>query len=648
MLGGCLQPLLERATVPLEAPLRILDPACGDGAFLLEAYEVLQAWFLSRLVESGEDGSGDLERTPQRWRLTPRRRLQIVRDHLYGVDVDAVAIKRLRDRLRQRIAPDLRLASLTGETLSANFRAGNALTGRGLLPADSDRQERSRTALNIDPSDAPLAWNTAFSEVARDGGFNVVIGNPPYCREKNAKRQFDLIARTPLGRKWRQPRMDLWHYFLHRGLDLLCPDGWLSFIVNSYWTASTGARKLIERLRSETTFDEIVLLGDCRIFADVVGRHMIFRLRKGASDRPTRIVDLQGSSADAAEVLAGITAENWPNGVRGDERVGGDIDKTVAGVNFDGTDVDSYEVPRSSLFEQSRLTLGRPDPWLRRFRGADELGEMFAVRQGIAENPPFISARLQRAFEGCTAGEGVFVLTADELESLALTPAELSYLRPYFRASAIGRYRLPAEATHQILYLTHKTAPTLCDCPNLRGHLGRFRPILERRRETRNGSIAWWQLHWPRVESLFTEPRILSVQMGRRPQFVYAVRPTFVGFSVNLVQSESPHTLLLPALTGILNSTVAARWFDRYAKKRGTNLEINVGLLKRFPLPRIRDEEIEQRISRLVLQRQQLEYQKTGRPASLPDDRSALDDRTAHVDAVEAEIDKFVARLYRV
>ena len=54
--------------------------------------------------------------------------------------------------------------------------------------------------------------------------------------------------------------MDYWYYFLHRGLDLLRENGRLSFIVNSYWTASAGAAKLIQRLEQETTLEEILLL----------------------------------------------------------------------------------------------------------------------------------------------------------------------------------------------------------------------------------------------------------------------------------------------------------------------------------------------------------------------------------------------------
>ena len=73
--------------------------------------------------------------------------------------------------------------------------------------------------------------------------YDIIIGNPPYRRELGTKSLLDRIAITSLGRRWRTARMDLWYYFVHRGLELLADDGILSFIVSGYWTAGSGAGK---------------------------------------------------------------------------------------------------------------------------------------------------------------------------------------------------------------------------------------------------------------------------------------------------------------------------------------------------------------------------------------------------------------------
>src|SRR5262249_7671295 len=229
-----------------------------------------------------------------------------------------------------------------------------------------------------------------------------------------------------------------------------------------------------------------------------------------------------------------------------------------------------YSVLLADLFQSGRLVVAPPDPQQDIFRGLATLDGTYVTRQGMAENPPAINRRLLREFaDQYTLGEGVFVLRADEVERLNATQAEQELLRPYYEATAVGRYQLADQPTHCVLYLTRRTAPRLGDFPNLALHLTRFRRILERRRETRQGKCAWWHLHWPREVEIFLRPRILSVQMGRRPQFVFAERPTYVGFSINLILPGRGTCFPLQVLTGILNSDLARSWFERHAKRRG-------------------------------------------------------------------------------
>lgn len=550
--------------------------------------------------------------------LSPAERLQILRDHLFGVDLDPAAILDARARLRDRILgtaasfPEVELA------LETNLRCGDALLGRGLHEA-SDATEASATQPGTFDSDAapdPLDWRQAFPAVAADGGFDVVIGNPPYLREKNGKELFDRIAGTRWGRHWRQARMDLWFYFLHRGLDLLKPGGTLSYIVNSYWTASAGAGRLIERLAAETRLQEVVLLGSQDIFPDVAGRHLILRLVRRESS----------ASSDATEPRRPetpcrvISLAEVPDALQALEQLGRSARSTATALSPGAT----YVIKPSQLFQQGRLILEPPDPRDALFRHRTPLQELFETRQGLAENPPWITKGHCQEFPGRFAlGEGVFVLTPAEVEGLQLSAAEQLLLRPYYETRTVGRYILPQRPTHQVLYLTERTAPNLDGSPQIAAHLERFRPLLDRRRETQCGVRAWWQLHWPREERVFMEPRIVCVQMGRVPQAVYVERPAFFGFSINLILARAEPSFPLEVLTGILNSQLAAHWFSRHAKRRGVNLEINGGVLQQFPLPE-RDRDVEDELLRLVRQRH------------ITDESSSLD----------CEVDRLVETLY--
>lgn len=572
------------------ATRRVIDPACGDGAFVLTTLELL-----GRAVSN---------------------RLGLVRECLFGADADPVAITFLRERVADWISRGSDNTDTTNAELrrvvESNFLCGNALLGPDWSMSSAE------TAATGPLFASAIDWAKAFPQVASEGGFDLVIGNPPYRRELNAKADFDLIAASPLGQRWRRPRMDLWHYFLHRGLNLLKPGGTICYIVNSYWTGSTAAKPLAARMSAETTLDEVLLFGATKLFRDVSGRHMVFRARKVLdSTADCRIVDL---TQVPAERLAGELA-------------------------LRGASTLSRFVRQSDLWRDGQLRVEpiTADDGL--LDGGPLLGAVFDVRQGIAENPPFVTKGLALELGNTAlAGRGVFVLTEAEVAALRLSVGERSLLRPYFGLASVGRFGIASQPPYWLLYLTRQTAPTLASLPGLSAHLTPFREMLERRREVRSGNIAWWHLHWPREERLFTSPRVLCVQMGHAPRCVFAERPTYVGFSLNVIveRSSSRGTLpvsgsapSLPALSAILNSRLAQRWFESHAKHRGANLDISGSVLKQFPLPHRPDSELDAQLSQLARDWPSL---SNGIP---------VDHGVAKLAAAEVELERLVGEWYR-
>ena len=614
---------LEKSSESDRFKLRILDPACGDGAFVIPVLD----WIADHLRISSDDVA---------------RRRQIVDDHVFGTDADPAAIAILRRRVAAWIDPkglstEEKTVTECDPALARNFVCGNALTGPGWQSPVSplanspkrtpDRKGAVFTARTTGTlADVRIDWPEAFPQVAGEGGFDLVIGNPPYRRERDSKREFDLIAASPLGQRWRTARMDLWYYFLHRGLDLLRPGGRLSFIVSSYWTGATSAASLRRRLAAESTMEQIVQLGSSRLFQDVSGRHLIFRTRKkaglvGVSKEPAvEATAVEPCSSEAAcdvwdlssvtlETLRELMERNEPMPpVRSDDARAATHSITTRSVRQDELWSGDRLLAQTTVLNAVETCPTVP------------LGEVFEVRQGIAENPPCVTKSAARLLQNNSlAGQGVFVVSREEVAALNLGAQEVALLRPYYALSTVGRFQVRQEPSHQLLYLTRQTAPRLDALPEISRHLTRFRPLLERRREVLSGQIAWWHLHWPRQERLFTEPRILCMQMGHQPRFAYAWHPTFVGFSMHVIverperadaalkdssatdpAASSFNRLSLPALAAILNSARASRWFDQHAKRRGAQLDISGTVLKRFPLPRRRSWTIEATLDHLA------------------------------------------------
>lgn len=513
--------------------IHLLDPACGAGIFLERA----AAW-----IHEHQSTEQCLQ--------------------LCGVDRDAIAVE----------AAEKKTLPFVSKQISRQIVTGDALLGpdfRGPFAGDSC------TGVN---------WGKTFPEAHEHGGFDLIIANPPYRREKDAREQFTTIAETPLGQKWRRSRMDLWHYFLHRSLDLLHPRGLLCFVVNSYWTHSSGASKLIARLREETDLVRIVDFDQWPLFPGVQGRHHVFWLAKKEAHEPScQVFQL------ATEAKGTVFSEDLWESLEQEEP------QTSGAMRWE-----------KETFTQDELYAGeRLIPHRRAtVKAFTLLAETHEVRQGVAENPPVVSRRQATLFPECgPAGSGVFVLTDEELAALRLNENERRLVRTYWETAELERYREPECATKSILYLTAKTAPALQELPNIERHLQQFRKLLEKRREVQLGKIGWWHLHWPREKRLFQEPRIVAVQMGARPRFLYTETPAIVGFSCHVILQRDVEGMSLPALCGVLNSGCALEWFGRFAKRRGVSLEISGETLRQFPIP-LRDRELEERIAALVMERQ--------------------------------------------
>ncbi len=161
---------------------RILDPSCGSGAFLLSAFDCILDWYLERLRARPSDVSKReynrlvVSTTGGGLYARPALKAQIARQNLFGIDVDSRAIEVARMSLYLRIMEDNQtlFPEMHLPDLSKNLRCGNTLVHPDWIDIDSS----TATYAQINPwaPDGP----GGFPEILRAGGFDVVIGNPPY------------------------------------------------------------------------------------------------------------------------------------------------------------------------------------------------------------------------------------------------------------------------------------------------------------------------------------------------------------------------------------------------------------------------------------------------------------------------------------
>ena len=515
ILRHTLVPRLSGATPEQVEKLTLLDPAAGSGAFLVAAFQILLEWHRQWWINHNPaQHPSAIIRTNHDWRLTRSKCRSILEHSLFGVDLDPTAVLVTRRILwltmMAQSAPENANESqseIVPATHETNRCASHVVAGHALIGAPFGQAPHESYANDV----APFYWNETFPDVSERGGFDLIVGNPPYRRERQFKQDLDAIAATPLGR-YRSARMDLWYYFVHRGVELLREGGSLSFITNAYWLNGTGADKLMSALRHDVRLDELLLLHDQPVFPGVSGRHVIFRLTK-------------------TQKTGDVTIKSVPS-----TRI-----KSVESLLSDTTSLLSFTKSSDALFRDNQLDF-RPDAteFLDRLRTFARLSDLGQIRQGIAENPAFVNRRTLERFPTAAVsndwcqGEGVFTLLPAEVELLNLNPAERALLRPYHTLSDLGRYWLAEQPSRSLIYTTRDNCADIQVHPAIQSHLERFRAILESRRETQRGANHWWHLHWPRDERIWHAQKLVIPQMAIRPSISVANHPTYVSFSANV------------------------------------------------------------------------------------------------------------------
>jgi type I restriction-modification system DNA methylase subunit len=210
--------------------LKILDPACGSGAFLNQAVNTL-----AQEHKFADDIIAELTNTPLRLFDTD---LAILENNIYGVDINEESIEIAKLSLWLRTAKQGRQLS----NLSNNIKCGNSLID--------------------DPSvagDKAFNWHNEFPEVFAKGGFDVVIGNPPYVLSRDNKLE-DYKKYISNRFRLTQEKANLYLIFIEKTYEILNNNGELGFVVPNSWLGIESAEKLRKFLLESTTLNRIISL----------------------------------------------------------------------------------------------------------------------------------------------------------------------------------------------------------------------------------------------------------------------------------------------------------------------------------------------------------------------------------------------------
>ncbi len=317
--------LWEQYKIALKS-VKILDPACGSGAFLTQAFDfLLHEWLIvldviqnlkNEKIKIKEKGL--FQSMPQEnAKLISKIKKEIVNNNLFGVDLNHESVEITKLGLWLKSASKNDALAL----LDTNIKCGNSLI--------SDKEV----------SEKAFDWNIEFSEIIEKNGFDIVIGNPPYIRPHNIADN----EKVYLWNKYEvaQQKTDIYSFFIEKGLELIKENGILSFIVPKTWFSIFSFEKLRKYVLENTHLQLIGIL-PTKVFDDAVVETTIIKLQKNNQNNQLFTVNIADvfrnkiiKSVSQNEYLNhpshNITTENysdiWKNTVKL-----GDITEIIVGI----------------------------------------------------------------------------------------------------------------------------------------------------------------------------------------------------------------------------------------------------------------------------------------------------------------------------
>jgi len=241
--------------------IKVLDPACGSGSFLMKAFD-----YLVTLDRKKNKDSDQMKLDTSGVSVTYGRKIEILKNNIFGVDLDPKAVEIAQLNLLLKAAEKKHRLP----TLQENIKVGNSLID--------------------DPAVSPRAfkWEEQFKEIISEGGFDVVVGNPPWGAQitENEKKHYTSSYESI------KREIETQLLFIEKALKLTKEHGYIGFIVPNTWMYLFSTEILRHKVLDECEIVSIIELTKY-IFADapdIVPVMVIFKKNKSEQQRRRNII----------------------------------------------------------------------------------------------------------------------------------------------------------------------------------------------------------------------------------------------------------------------------------------------------------------------------------------------------------------------
>ena len=443
-----------------------------------------------------------------------------------------------------------------------------------LLVADFDKSLTKLKSLknNLDKPFKHFDWKLDFPEVlnpiiSENIGFDIVIANPPYLGEKGNKEKFHEVKKSSLSRFYKS-KMDLFYFFFHLAIDFAKPKAVITFITTNYYITADGALLLRKDFKARTTPLKFVNFNEFKIFDSALGQHNLITMLKKTNDKTScKIANCKIPGIYSKSLLSEIL--NWSS------------DRTNYFVQDDIFEGEQHYIrissskldPTSLLLDNIAISKVR-------------LSEILSINSGCDITISRVTNKHLKDIPNLNAqvGEGVFVLSQEEVSKLKLNTYEVSLVKPYVKNSDISSF-VYSESSDKLLYIDWGQKEE--DIPNLINHLSTYRPIAEDQKARYDEqSWPWYALHRPREREIFKNNcKILVPYRSKKNNFAFSEREVYSSRDVFYLMAKGDTSCQeVKGCAVLLNSSLIYFWLYHRGKRKGDTLELYATPLSEIPI----------------------------------------------------------------
>ncbi|PKD21807.1 restriction endonuclease subunit M [Salegentibacter salinarum] len=489
--------------------ITICDPACGSGAFLNQALDFLikEHKYIDELkakVLGGGLQFPDIENT-------------ILENNIYGVDLNEESVEIAKLSLWLRTAQPRRKLN----DLSSNIKCGNSLIENKALAGNK-----------------AFTWDQEFTDIFEKGGFDVVIGNPPYVR---AELLSDFIPYFEKNYKVFHPASDLFAYFYELGSNLINENGLMGYISNTF-DKTTAGNVLRNYLNTETRFQEYIDFTEVQIFDGATTYPVIIILdKKDSKSNKFKYIKIPKSSQNSVVNI----------------EVHQSIDVLQESLNVSSWSFLSAE--KGKLFRKLASLKTVKEIFGKSYRGLiTGLNEAFIIQEDICNK---------------------------------------NHIKPIFEGKEIKKWSTQEATQNLILFeskWTNEVYPNLeteddklkslkNDYPKIFKNLT---PFIEPAKKRYDKGDYWWELRNCAYYDLFEMPKIIFPNLQNSNKFCLDTKGTYVNAPAVFLPSDN-RTLLC-----VLNSKVVWEFLKSICVVRsGGYIEVKPQYFEQIPIPEFKNEE---------------------------------------------------------